>query len=142
MSKPIKNTPSRALVVLRDNLADLAEKNEWTSQARIGQEIGIDQRNVGRILNMEVEPRLDTLSEIASKLRVAEAVLLCPGMDVAKATINPSIRDDIAALFVELIRLEKTGMLTEQTVRLLRDALALATGSPAPVAIKGKLAAQ
>lgn len=142
MSKPIKNTPSRALVVLRDNLSELAEKNEWTSQARIGQEIGLDQRNTGRILNMEVEPRLDTLSQIASKLRVAEAVLLCPGMDVAKATINPSIREDIAALFGELIRLEKTGVLTEQTVRLLRDALAIATGASTPVAIKGKLAAQ
>ena len=142
MSKPIKNTPSRALAILRDNLAALAEKKGWTSQAQIGREIGLDQRNVGRILNMEVEPTLGTLSQIASRLRVAEPVLLCPGMDASQATVNPSIRPDILALINELIRLEKSGSLTEQAVRLLRDALAIATGSISPVAMKGKLAAQ
>ena len=142
MAKPIKNTPSRALVVLRDNLKSLAEKNEWTSQARIGQEVGLDQRNAGRILNMEVEPTLSTLSQIAGKLRIAEPVLLCPGMDVRQAMVNPSIRRDILGLINELIRLENSGLLTEQAVKLLQDALAISTGSAAPVANKGKLAAQ
>ena len=142
MAKPIKNTPSRALVVLRDNLKSLAEKNEWTSQARIGQEVGLDQRNAGRILNMEVEPTLSTLSQIAGKLRIAEPVLLCPGMDVRQAMVNPSIRRDILSLINELIRLENSGLLTEQAVKLLQDALAISTGSAASVANKGKLAAQ
>jgi transcriptional regulator with XRE-family HTH domain len=142
MTKPLKTSPSRALTILRANLASLAEEKGWTSQAQIGKEIGIDQRNVGRILNMEVEPRLDTLSQIAEKLRVAEPVLLCEGMDARQATINPSIRQDILILINELIRLEKAGVLTEQAVRFLQDSLAIATGSNAGIAIKSKMAAQ
>lgn len=142
MTKPLKTSPSRALITLRTNLVALAEQKGWTSQARLGKEIGIDQRNVGRILNMEVEPRLDTLSQIAGKLRIAEPVLLCADMDARQATINPSIRQDILALIDELIRLDKAGLLTEQAVRFLRDSLAISTGENAGVAIKSKMAAQ
>lgn len=125
MSKPIRKTPSRALVVLSDNLKALATEKEWT-QAQLGEKTGIGQRQAGRILNRDVEPKLDTLSEIAQTLRIAEPLLLCPGMHPESIAIKPGIRAELAALIDDLIRLDNEGRLTDQTLATLGSMLALA----------------
>jgi transcriptional regulator with XRE-family HTH domain len=124
MSKPIRKTPSHALVVLSDNLRALAEKNDWT-QAQLGDKTGIGQRQAGRILNRDIEPKLDTLSEIAATLRVAEPLLLCEGMRAESITVKPGIRAPLAALIDDLIRLDNEGKLSNQTLATLASVLAL-----------------
>jgi transcriptional regulator with XRE-family HTH domain len=141
MSKPIRKTPSRALVVLSDNLRSLAEKNEWT-QERLGKETGIGQRQAGRIINRDIEPKLDTLSSIAEKLRVAEPLLLCPGMQPDQLAVNPRIRAPLASLIDELFRMENEGKLSDQILNTLAGILAL-TAPVAPAHIpQNKKAAQ
>lgn len=125
MSKPIRKTPSRALVVLSDNLRALAEKNDWT-QAQLGDKTGIGQRQAGRILNRDIEPKLDTLSEIAATLRVAEPLLLCEGMRPESVAVKPGIRGPLMVLIDDLIRLDNEGKLTDQTLNTLAAMLALA----------------
>jgi transcriptional regulator with XRE-family HTH domain len=140
MSKLIRKTPSRALVVLRDNLKGLAEKNEWT-QARLGEKTGIGQRQAGRILNLEVEPTLATLSNIADHLRVQEPLLLCPDMKTDHLAVKPGIRKELRALIDDLIRLDNEGKLSDQTLAFLSSSLAIAVpGKPAPA--RPKKAAQ
>ncbi|WP_211629192.1 helix-turn-helix domain-containing protein [Paraburkholderia nemoris] len=141
MSKPIRKTPSRALVVLSDNLRALAEKNEWT-QERLGKETGIGQRQAGRIVNRDIEPKLDTLSEIAEKLRVAEPLLLCPGMTPDQLAIKPRIKGPLAALIERLIDLENEGKLTDQTIAILTSMLAIAMPDAPPRIPEEKKAAQ
>lgn len=140
MSKPIRKTPSRALVVLSDNLKSLAEKNEWT-QAQLGEKTGIGQRQAGRILNREIEPKLDTLSDIASSLRVAEPLLLCEGMRPESVSIKPGIRAPLVALIDDLIRLDNEGNLTDQTLNTLVSMLAIAAPAT-PNTVRAKKAAQ
>lgn len=141
MTKPIKATPSRALEILSANLVALAEK-EGLTQVGMGVRTGIGQRQAGRIMNKETEPRLDTLSQIAEKLRVPEPVLLCPEMDVRQIPIAAAVRDDVHQLVTLLLELEKSGKLSEQTVTYLKSSVQLATGISSEANIKAKLAAQ
>ena len=141
MSKPIRKTPSRALVVLSDNLRALAEKNEWT-QAQLGERTGIGQKNAGRILNREVEPKLDTLSEIAETLRVPEPVLLCPDMKPESIALKPGIRAALITLIDDLIRIDDEGRLTDQTLSTLSAMLSLAAPAVVGQPSRVKKAAQ
>lgn len=140
MSKPIRKTPSRALVVLSDNLKTLAQKNEWT-QAELGKQTGIGQRQAGRLLNRDIEPKLDTLSEIAAHLRVAEPLLLCVDMRAERLAVNPAIRAPLAALIDDLIRMDNEGKLTDQTLATLSAIIAIAVPPAAPSIIHTKKAA-
>lgn len=66
MSDAEQKAPSPALVILAKNLGKLRDEHATlTSQAAIGKKAGIDQRTVGRILNMEHEPTLSQLSKLA-----------------------------------------------------------------------------
>lgn len=127
MSKP---KPSRALVVLSGNLKALAEKNEWT-QAQLGEKAGIGQKQAGRILNREIEPKLDTLSKIATQLHIPEPVLLCKDMKPESIAVKPGIRAALSTLIDDLIRIEEEGRLTDQTLSTLKAMLDLATPTAA-----------
>lgn len=111
----------------------------------MGKQAGIPQKQVSRILSKEHEATLSTLSRIAEKLRISEPILLCPGMDARHVPSYSAIREDIQWLIDELIRLEKTGALSEQAVAYLKASIALAvSGNPAASGISesGKSAAQ
>jgi transcriptional regulator with XRE-family HTH domain len=130
MAKPIRKTPSRALSVLSDNLKALANKNQWT-QAELGKETGIGQKQASRILNKETEPRLHTLSEIAEALHKDEALLLCPEMKADHLFAKSMVREELHTLILELIRLDAEHKLTDQTIDFLRAAIGVATqGKP------------
>lgn len=138
MSKP---KPSHALVVLSDNLKALKEKNEWT-QDQLGTATGLGQKQAGRILNREIEPKLDTLSKIAGKLHVTEPVLLCPDMRPESISIKPGIKAALSAFIDDLIRIDGEGRLTDQTLNTLRSMLALAAPTAAAQSTRVKKAAQ
>lgn len=129
MSKPIRTTPSRALDALRGNLKSLAEKNQWT-QGKLGEKIGVAQRQAGRILNGEHEPTLATLSDIASKLGISEPMLLVPHNEVDQLLSNPAISAPLRALIEELVRLDKDGTLTEPVVKHLSDSIKMIFEAP------------
>lgn len=128
MSKPIRKTPSAALVVLSDNLKALATEKEWT-QAQLGEWTGIGQRQAGRILNLETEPTLATLSDIAEKLRMPEPLLLCPDMKADSLLVKSTISEPLRHLINELIQLDNDGALTAQTLAFLTTGLEMAMGS-------------
>lgn len=141
MSKPIRKTPSRALIALSDNLRVLCEQNEWT-QAKLGEHAGLVQRQAGRILNRETEPTLETLSDIADHLKISEPLLICPGMSVDSLTLKPGIRKELRLLIDALIRLDNEGRLTDQVLTFLTAGLEMSTpGLPASNRL-GKTVAQ
>lgn len=126
MSKIERNIPSRALVALSANLKTIAQERQWDTQARIGKEIGLDQKAAGRILNAENEPRLDTLTQIADKINVSEAALLLPNMGLDQYLSNQSISDPLRALIEQLIALDKAGDLTAQVLSFLQMGIDMA----------------
>lgn len=141
MSKPLRNTPSAALVVLSDNLSALAQQNEWTQQ-QLGNAIGIGQRQAARIMARESEITLASLSVISEKLRIPVPLLLCPGMDGSRLQANPGMREEILSLIEQLIALEKEGKLTKQALTFISHSLSLTRGPQSSRTKTGKSAAQ
>jgi transcriptional regulator with XRE-family HTH domain len=141
MAKPLKNSPSKALMIVSDNIKLLKEKHGW-AQADLGRMTGLQQKQISRLLNRENEITLGTLSQIAEGLRIPEPVLLCPGMDARYVPTYSSIRDDIRSLIDALVHLEKDGKLTEGAVAFIRASVALATQGNISSAESGKSAAQ
>lgn len=76
-AKKVKPPPSRALILLAKNLAALRDSHaDLTSQTLIGKKASIDQRTVGRIMNMEHEPTLGQVDKLAAAFGLAAWQLL------------------------------------------------------------------
>lgn len=132
MSKPIRKSPSRALAIVSDNLRTLLDRNKW-SQATLGERTGIGQRQAGRLLNKETEITLATLSDISDNLKIVEPLLLCPGMNADGLLYKFGIRAELRHLIDELIRLDREGSLTDQTLAFLTAGLEMAS---APISVR------
>lgn len=67
--------------IIADNLKKLMFKNSQ-SQGYIHRMTGISQSTVGRILNNEVSPTIDSLDKIANLYNLHSWQLLLPDLDV------------------------------------------------------------
>lgn len=68
--------------ILAANLKALRDADpELKSQAAIGRAAKIDQRTVGRILNMENEPTFGQLTKLAKAFKLQAWQLLVPGLE-------------------------------------------------------------
>lgn len=88
-------TPT-ALEILAANLAALRDADAvLTSQGKIGDRAGINQRTVGRIINMEHEPTVGQLTKLARAFRLQPWQLLVPGL---QPTNPPMLASESEAL--------------------------------------------
>lgn len=81
---PDKNI-SQSFQIVAANLEALrARYPALNSQAAIGRAAKVDQKTVGRILNLTNEPSLEVLAKIAKVFDLEAWQLMVPGLDVAK----------------------------------------------------------
>lgn len=126
MSKTQRNTPSRALLALSENLKAIAREKQWVTQDEVGRAIGLPQKSVSRIFNNLHEPQLDTLCQIADKLNLRESVLLLPNLGAESELSDKRISERLRPLIEQLIRLDNDGMLTQQVLVFLKTGVDMA----------------
>jgi transcriptional regulator with XRE-family HTH domain len=87
-------TVSSAFQTVAANLEALrAHYPSLSSQAAIGRAAKVDQKTVGRILNMTNEPSLEVLAKIAKVFGLEPWQLMLPGLDVNEPQRLVSSRD-------------------------------------------------
>jgi transcriptional regulator with XRE-family HTH domain len=77
-----------SLAVLSANLKTLMGASEWASQRKLAAKAGIDQRTVGRILNMEHSPNLAQVDKLAEVFGVQPWQLLAPELGAGLYTLR------------------------------------------------------
>ena len=125
MTEHTKTTKSHAMITLRANVQAIKDRHEWT-QEEAGKRLGIEQKGVSRILNLDHESRLDTVQTIADKLRMHPALLLCDGMDAKTLMLKSQVFGPLVELIDKMVRLEKAGRLPFRVLKVINDTLDLA----------------
>lgn len=127
MSKTQRNTPSRALLALSENLKTIAREKRWDTQDEVGRAIGLPQKSVSRIFNKLHEPQLDTLCQIADKLNLRESVLLLPNLGAESEWSDKRISDRLRPLIEQLVMLDNEGRLADHILEFIKAGIDGAT---------------
>jgi transcriptional regulator with XRE-family HTH domain len=86
---PAATIPDMPLDVLSINLkALMRDYPEWASQRKLALKAGIDQRTVGRILNMEHSPNLAQIDKLAEVFNVQPWQLLAPNLGAGLYSVD------------------------------------------------------
>lgn len=81
--------------VLSKNLRALMAHNELlSSNNKVGRAVKIPPRTIGRIVNGEVSPQIDTLEKIATVFGVPSWCLLVPDLNPANPPIRAMTEDE------------------------------------------------
>ena len=136
-AEKVKPPPSPVLVVLAANLSALKVASaDLDSQGKIGARAGINQRTVGRILNMEHEPTVGQLGKLAAIFGLEPWKLLVPGLNPKR---HPRLADAEMLKAAEKFRTSINDLLDAEPITEPAPLDDRPAGSPPPNPTRGQM---
>lgn len=121
---------SKAQQVLSDNLDSLiGDGRDFRSDADMGKQTGLGQRQIHRLRNQLTDARLSNLDVLSERLHRPVPALLSPKFDVIQGALPASISDIVG----RIIGLANKDALTETDLAALSAVIQVMENTKAPV---------
>lgn len=102
----VDKNPEKTLAA---NLRWLHDETEFDSQAKIATAAGVDQKTIGRMMNMDHSPTLDKICAVAAFLKIEAWQLLAPDFGAGYYRIKGDQIVTVARPTVQIKQTKRTG---------------------------------